>query len=76
MTTAAAPALADRRAAPNHMLHCWCRTCYPHLHPGDPALCGYGYDSRMLTFRFPPHGWDACVVCLELAPVRCQKCGR
>lgn len=57
-------------------LHTFCRTCWPITRPGNIALCGYRSTGEGPRFDWEaPAEWPLCVVCEDLLPRGCPKCG-
>lgn len=69
----AAPGLdGDDRPA----LHTYCGVCWPIPQVGNIALCGIQTKYEGPAFYGPPPAdWPLCVVCEDLAPAGCPKCG-
>lgn len=57
-------------------LHSICGICYPVPAAGNVALCGHVCVSDGKAFTgLPPAEWPLCVVCVDLIPRGCPKCG-
>lgn len=62
----------------NPTLHCFCGVCYPASEPGDVAFCGHKSPGGGPTFDADgpvPVEFPLCVVCEDLIPDGCRKCG-
>lgn len=79
MTTQALPTPATPDTATDHdkpTLHCFCGACYPAPKKGDLALCGHVATGTTPVFEdIPPAEWPVCVVCEDLIPRGCSRCG-
>jgi hypothetical protein len=59
------------------IMHMFCATCFPMPQIGNVAICGYrarGLGPVFFGGMLPPD-WPECVVCADLVPNGCPKCG-
>lgn len=74
--TLSKPDVAPDTNAGKPAMHSMCAVCYPIPGPGHIAFCGYVTTGETKAFMFgPPAEWPLCVVCMDLVPQGCPKCG-
>lgn len=75
MSTQLLPTPADTSSGGDRKptVHCVCPSCYPIPEPGNIALCGHRCrDGKVRAAALEDL---LCVVCFDLLPQGCPKCG-